>query len=91
MNALLASRNGTILLADDCTRKWPAVLESFNSLVKSGQLRAEPTILPRKAYYNSGGRHNTGVGWCGAVVQAPGPGSGGGGSAAAAAGPRLGS
>lgn len=67
MHALKASRNGTIVIADDCTRKWPAVSSAWDLLVNrppkvKGARYVDYSelswdILPAKTSYNH-------TGWC---------------------------
>eukprot|EP00966_Prymnesium_polylepis_P126758 2931361-Prymnesium_polylepis.2 len=64
LNAFHASRNGTIMFADDCTRFWGAVLFAFQAMQAKGMLVASPHI-PSKKYYSA---HH---GWCGALVNHP--------------------
>jgi hypothetical protein len=62
-HALQASHNGTIMLFDDCSRKWGAVYNAFNEGLRDGTIRlsSDQTALPRKTFF--GAIKN---GWCGA-------------------------
>ena len=67
-NAIDSARNGTTLIADDCTRHWGHVLDAWTRLLGSHKVRV-PTTFPQKAFYNSdksGPRH--GSGFCAGVV-----------------------
>jgi len=57
-----SSRNGTVMIADDCTRFWGAVLTGVARMAAADLTRHSPSI-PHKSYYDT---HH---GWCGAVMQ----------------------
>ena len=66
VNSLRSSHNGTILIADDCTRHWPAVPTAYDTAVQNGHLRPmreviPNDVLPTKFSYNR-------TGWCAGVV-----------------------
>ena len=70
VNALASSHNGTIILADDCTRHWVAVLNGFRTIALAGSIRA-PVSANLKAKHFEGGGHG-GSGWClGIAVKPP--------------------
>ena len=63
----------TVFLFDDCTRKWSAVLNIFNTLAERGQLSVDERDLPRKVAYlkRPGGvklrQYQHPLGWCAAM------------------------
>ena len=58
LNALASSHNQTLLIADDCSRKWMAVRGAFESLEKDGSVRPHETLRLRT--YDA----VAGAGWC---------------------------
>ena len=64
--ALGASHAGTVMIADDCTRKWPAVSNGWDMLTKQGYVNWKHmewnwTVLPLRTSYNR-------TGWCAGPV-----------------------
>ena len=62
VNALKSSYNGTIVLWDDCTRKWKSPLEAYRSQLAAGTIR-HSTALPTKIYMKASGN-----GFCAALA-----------------------
>ena len=68
-----SARPGAVIIADDCTRKWFAVLESWAKLtrpqpkqnyVEAGRSDLPWHVLPPRIFYNS-------TGWCAGRVVRP--------------------
>jgi len=64
VNALHTSRNGTIVIADDCTRYWGAVLAGWGKMLLTEKVRPSGRF-PGKAFYMTRGGH--GHGFCAGV------------------------
>ena len=62
VNALKSSYNGTVVLWDDCTRKWKSPLEAYRSQLAAGTIR-HSTALPAKVYMKASGN-----GFCAALA-----------------------
>ena len=62
VNALKSSYNGTIVLWDDCTRKWKSPLEAYRSQLAAGTIR-HSSALPTKIYMKASGN-----GFCAALA-----------------------
>ena len=60
-HAIAASHNGTLLIMDDCTAKWPAVVSGWVKALAAGHeiqpVPRESVVLPNKLGYNR-------TGWC---------------------------
>ena len=64
-----ASRNGTTLVADDCHRHWPSVLNGWADMRKSGRVRTPESFRPK--YFEGGGRgggNHGGSGYCAGIA-----------------------
>jgi hypothetical protein len=68
-----SARNGTTIIADDCHRHWPSVLDGWDKMHKRGLVR-HPTTFPSKYWQPAPPGHkgqSGGSGFCAGVVNAP--------------------
>ena len=70
-HAYAASRNGTTMVADDCTRFWGFVLQGWEQMKTKGLVRT-PTTFPGKRFYPPH-KYGKSSGFCAGVVVKPAP------------------